>query len=203
MRDHLCPEPAAVEVSALHNHTLGKISAFAMISQNLTNRSAGHNKRSRRWSTPLVLDTSLKNTSNGQRIRQFARINNLAPDRQLVFKRVQVRLNLKILLTSGLMHLVSDTESTVSESEPEQDKNEGTEAQITKEWESVLQLKESAHQTEIEILNDEHKADKELLEKSLTSEIERLKRNMKVQKQDNGQESREALRRFYPEGCIY
>ncbi|KAK3170092.1 hypothetical protein OEA41_009478 [Lepraria neglecta] len=176
------PEPAAVEVSALDNHTLGKTSAFAMISQNSSNRSAGHNRRSRRWSTPLVLDTSPKNTSMDNEYVNSPE-STISPLTANSSSRSPSPVESEDSANQRLDTLGSDTESTVSESEAEQDKNEGAEAEITKEWEGVLRLKESAHQTEIEILNDEHKADKELLEKSLNSEVERLKRNMKVQKQ--------------------
>ena len=175
-------EPAAVEVSALHNHTLGKISAFAVISQNSTNRSAGHNRRSRSWSTPLVLDTLPKNTSTDNEHVNSPE-STISPLTANSSSRSPSPVESEDSANQRLDALRSDTESTVSESDAEQDKNDGAEAEITKEWESVLRLKESAHQTEIEILNDEHKANKELLEKSLNSEIERLKRNMKVQKQ--------------------
>ena len=176
------PEPAAVEVSAPHNHTLGKISVFAMLSQKSTNRSAGHNRRSGRWSTPLVLDTSPKNTSTDNEYVNSPE-STISPLTANSSSRSPSPVESEDSANQRLDTLGSDTESTISESEAEQDKNEGAEAKITKEWESVLRLKESAHQTEIEILNDEHKADEELLEKSLNSEIERLKRNMKVQKQ--------------------
>ncbi|KAL2053326.1 hypothetical protein ABVK25_006320 [Lepraria finkii] len=160
----LLPEPAVVEASALHSHTLG------------------HNRRSRLWSTPLVLATSLKNTSpdNDYVNSPESTISLLTANSS---SRSPSPVESEDSANQRLDALGSDTESTVSESEAEQDKNEGAEAEITKEWENILRLKESAHQTEIEILNDEHKADKEFLEKSLNSEIERLKRNMKVQKQ--------------------
>ena len=75
----------------------------------------------------------------------------------------------------------SDTGSEVSTPE-EYDENDEAQVDTSEDWENVLRLKESAHQTEIDILNDRHQAEMESLEKSYGHEVERLERNLRVHK---------------------